>query len=417
MLVLHDDAEREYAYGPAQGLPDTKVGAFPQALYDEAKKDGWIVISMKNDWKHIFPFDNKPMLNYPTIKRSFMKPKLNIIRHALTTTLLSAASLLALPALAETFTEGKQVPPTTEKLKPGDFVWEPERAPAGPVLIVVSKPEQIAYVYRNGIRIARSSVSTGRPGHPTPVGVFDIIEKEKDHVSTIYKGAEMPWMERLTWTGIALHAGDLPGYPDSHGCVRLPLEFSKLLFTVTTQGGTVIIADEHSAPRETVHPGMIFSQATPPAADASLAQGEFSWTPEKSDHGPVTILFTAADKQVYVYRNGIEIGRAPFSRGMSGMHIYSALDGVDAEGKRKWVRVDGAPAAKIRASLTSPRRGHSCCLHRQRAQRGAAGNDHGSNRQNSQRRDPEQARFQNPGPGRSRRTLTAPHAVATTTYL
>ena len=113
-----------------------------------------------------------------------------------------------------------------------------------------------------------------------------------------------------------------------------------------TKGGTVIIADGHSAPRETVDPGMIFSQATPPAADASLAQGEFSWTPEKSDHGPVTILFTAADKQVYVYRNGIEIGRAPFTRGVSGMHIYSALDGADAEGRRKWVRVDGAPAAK-----------------------------------------------------------------------
>ncbi len=200
-----------------------------------------------------------------------MKSKLNIIRRALTSALLPAALLFVLPAFAEHFTEGKQVPPTTEKLKPGDFVWEPERAPEGPVLIVVSKPEQIAYVYRNGIRIARSSVSTGRPGHPTPVGVFDILEKEKDHVSTIYKGAEMPWMERLTWNGIALHAGDLPGYPDSHGCVRLPLEFSKLLFTVTTKGGTVIIADEHSAPRETVHPGMIFSQATPPAADTSLA--------------------------------------------------------------------------------------------------------------------------------------------------
>jgi hypothetical protein len=274
-----------------------------------------------------------------------MKSKLNIIRHTLTSALLAVAPLFALPVFAETFTEGKQVPPTTEKLKPGDFVWEPERAPEGPVLIVVSKPEQIAYVYRNGIRIARSSVSTGRPGHPTPVGVFDILEKEKDHRSTIYKGAEMPWMERLTWNGIALHAGDLPGYPDSHGCVRLPLEFSKLLFTVTTKGGTVIIADEHSAPRETVHPGMVFSQATPPAADASLAQGEFSWTPEKSDHGPVTILFTAADKQVYVYRNGIEIGRAPFARGVSGMHVYSALDGADAEGRRKWVRVDGAPAA------------------------------------------------------------------------
>jgi hypothetical protein len=260
--------------------------------------------------------------------------------------LWTAAAVLPLAAVAETFTEGKQVPPSTEKLGAGDFVWEPERAPEGPVLIVVSKPEQVVYVYRNGIRIARSSVSTGRPGHPTPVGVFDILEKEKDHVSTIYKGAEMPWMERLTWTGIALHAGQLPGYPDSHGCVRLPLEFSKLLYTVTAKGGTVIIADDHSQPRETVHPGMIFSQASPPAADAPLAKGAFSWTPEKSDRGPVTILFTSADKLVYVYRNGVEIGRAPFAQAVTGMNVYSALEGADAEGKRKWVRVDGAPAAK-----------------------------------------------------------------------
>src|SRR6476660_7100777 len=210
--------------------------------------------------------------------------------------------------LAETFTEGIRVSPETVSLKPGQYVWEPERAPEGPLLIVASITEQVAYVYRNGIRIARSSVSTGRPGHPTPTGVFTILEKEVHHTSSIYKGAEMPYMERVTWGGIALHAGDLPGYPDSHGCVRLPLEFSKLLYTVTTKGGTVIIADQHSAPRETVHPGMLFSQATPPAGEAALAPGEFSWTPEKSAGGPVTILVSEPDKVVYVYRNGVEIG-------------------------------------------------------------------------------------------------------------
>ena len=188
-----------------------------------------------------------PNKSFYTMNPNFLKQCAAILCAAFT---LTTASLFA-----ETFTEGKQVPPTTQKLAVGDFVWEPERSPGGPILIVVSVPEQVAYVYRNGIRIARTSVSTGRPGHPTPTGVFDILEKEKDHVSTIYKGAEMPWMERLTWTGIAMHAGDLPGYPDSHGCVRLPLEFSKLLYTVTTKGGTVIIADQHSAPRETVHPG------------------------------------------------------------------------------------------------------------------------------------------------------------------
>lgn len=276
-----------------------------------------------------------------------MKLNRNSIHGAPRLALLSLiAATLPLVALAEHFTEGKQVPPTTEKLKAGDFVWEPERAPEGPVLIVVSKPEQVAYVYRNGIRIARSSVSTGRPGHPTPVGVFDILEKEKDHASTIYKGAEMPWMERLTWTGIALHAGDLPGYPDSHGCVRLPLEFSKLLYTVTSKGGTVIIADEHSAPRETVHPGMIFTQAKPSAEEASLSPGEFFWKPELSASGPVTILVSEPDKAVYVYRNGVEIGRTAV-RGVAvkGQHVYSALVSKDEQGRQKWIRVDGKPEA------------------------------------------------------------------------
>src|SRR3981189_1579697 len=162
---------------------------------------------------------------------------------------------------AEIFTEGVRVSPETVKLKPGEYVWEPERAPEGPLLIVASITEQAAYVYRNGIRIARTSVSTGRPGHRTPTGVFTILEKEVHHTSSIYKGAEMPYMERVTWSGIALHAGDLPGYPDSHGCVRLPLEFSKLLFGVTMKGATVILANQHSAPATTVHPGLFFSQS------------------------------------------------------------------------------------------------------------------------------------------------------------
>jgi L,D-transpeptidase-like protein len=85
----------------------------------------------------------------------------------------------------ETFTEGVRVSPETVTLKPGEYVWEPERAPEGPLLIVASVPEQVAYVYRNGIRIARSSVSTGRPGHRTPTGVFTILEKEIHHTSSI----------------------------------------------------------------------------------------------------------------------------------------------------------------------------------------------------------------------------------------
>jgi hypothetical protein len=111
------------------------------------------------------------------------------------------------------------------KLKAGEFVWEPERAPEGPVLIVVSVPDQVAYVYRNGVRIARTTVSTGRPGHPTPTGVFNILEKEKDHESTIYKGAEMPFMERLEQA-------------------RIPSKFIASVGAVVQPGTTMIITDE-----------------------------------------------------------------------------------------------------------------------------------------------------------------------------
>jgi len=184
-----------------------------------------------------------------------MKASFSLFIALITNLLIFGHSIVS----AEIFTEGVEVSPETATLKPSEYVWEPERAPEGPLLIVASITEQVAYVYRNGIRIARSSVSTGRPGHRTPTGVFTILEKEVHHTSSIYKGAEMPYMERVTWSGIALHAGDLPGYPDSHGCVRLPLEFSKLLFGVTMKGATVIIADAHSAPAETVHPGLFFT--------------------------------------------------------------------------------------------------------------------------------------------------------------
>jgi hypothetical protein len=134
-----------------------------------------------------------------------------------------SAFLLAVLALAVTCApleaqifkkKGQSAPPLVEpKLAPGQFEWQPERAPAGPILVVVSIDDQVAYVYRNSVQIARSTVSTGAPGHETPTGVFTILEKNREHESSIYKGAQMPNMQRLTWSGIAMHAGQLPGYP------------------------------------------------------------------------------------------------------------------------------------------------------------------------------------------------------------
>lgn len=254
---------------------------------------------------------------------------------------------------AETFTEGVRVSPDTVTLKPGQYVWEPERAPEGPLLIVASITEQVAYVYRNGIRIARSSVSTGRPGHPTPTGVFTILEKEVHHTSSIYKGAEMPYMERVTWGGIALHAGDLPGFPDSHGCVRLPLEFSKLLFGVTMKGATVIIANTHSAPATTVHPGLFFSQKG--QESEPITAGKFDWNPDKSLSGPVSVIISSADKTVYVYRNGVEIGRAgiPNAQVVSPLNdlVFSALQGTDADGHLRWAEVTSTGESKSNENI------------------------------------------------------------------
>ena len=140
-------------------------------------------------------------------------------------------------------------------LKPGQYVWFDEADPTpvgygsetanyGPISIVVSISQQLAYVYRGGNLIAVSTVSTGKAGHRTPIGDFTILQKNKFHRSNIYSNAPMPFMQRLTWDGIALHAGKLPGYPASHGCIRLPNAFARQLFDLTEMGAQVSVIDE-----------------------------------------------------------------------------------------------------------------------------------------------------------------------------
>ena len=133
-------------------------------------------------------------------------------------------------------------------LKPGQYEWHPDRSPSGPLAIIVSLTKQRVYIYRNGIQIGVSTCSTGKKDHETPTGVFTILEKEEEHYSNTYDNAAMPMMQRLTWDGIALHAGKLPGYPASHGCVRLPKAFAEKLYAVTQPGTPVIIADAASQP-------------------------------------------------------------------------------------------------------------------------------------------------------------------------
>jgi len=206
--------------------------------------------------------------------------------------------------------QGAEVP-ARPKLQPGQFEWQPEKAPKGPLLIVVSIDDQVAYVYRNGTEIGRSTVSTGREGKETPTGVFTILEKKKDHESNIYKGAKMPNMQRLTWTGIALHAGDLPGYPASAGCIRLPLEFSALLFEQTALGATVAITQRSRYPSESATPASLLLSSNVDATSVPIPNRKPFLNPAKSPSGPVSLLLSIGDETLYVYRNGILIGQAP----------------------------------------------------------------------------------------------------------
>lgn len=135
-----------------------------------------------------------------------------------------------------------------QELKPGHYVWQPERASSGPVEIVVSLSQQLVYVFRSGEPIGLASISSGTELDPTPVGRFRILQKKRTHFSSKYDNAPMPYMLRLTWYGLALHGGHNPGYPASHGCIRLPLKFAEKLFAAAALGATVLITDD--APNE-----------------------------------------------------------------------------------------------------------------------------------------------------------------------
>lgn len=130
-------------------------------------------------------------------------------------------------------------------LRPGQARWLPAaETAAGAVSIVVSLPLQRAYVFRGGALVGVSTVSSGQPGYDTPVGRFPILEKDADHRSSLYDDAPMPFMQRLTWDGVALHAGQVMAEPASHGCIRLPRAFARRLYGMTGLGTVVVVTDQ-----------------------------------------------------------------------------------------------------------------------------------------------------------------------------
>lgn len=172
---------------------------------------------------------------------------------AIRSTLLVLLTLLATDS-ANGSEPGPRVPTTpaalyaaAEGLRPGQYLWRDDDLTLGEISVVINRSAQVALVYRGTVLVAVSSVSTGKPGKRTPLGGFTILQKKVWHRSNLYSNAPMPYMQRLTWDGIALHAGINPGYPASHGCIRLPNGFAQLLYGVTKMGASVAVIDDASA--------------------------------------------------------------------------------------------------------------------------------------------------------------------------
>jgi hypothetical protein len=258
----------------------------------------------------------------------------------------TAAAFRFRPALAQL------VDKPADQLTNGEFNWFPERSEGGPIIAIVSLPDQRVYVYRNGVRIAASSCSTGKLGHRTPTGVFKILQKDKNHHSSTYNNASMPYMNRLTWSGIALHAGQLPGYPASHGCVRLPKEFAELLFGVTKLGMTVVIADDKSQPEEVTHPGMVLGEYAARefnAVDTAIKATEYSEGRDPAPKSP-SVVVSSADKSIHVFDNGAlaASGKVEIQNPEKplGERVFTLNGADDQSGLLSWQAAEVGAAAK-----------------------------------------------------------------------
>src|SRR5206468_39007 len=147
---------------------------------------------------------------------------------------------------------------------------ETNAKPQGPLIIAVSIEQQKVRIYDTNGLFAESPVSTGMKGHSTPMGVFSVIQKHKMHRSNIYSNAPMPYMQRITWSGVAMHAGVLPGYPASHGCIRMPMAFAIKMWSWTRMGARVVVTPGELAPATFAH-ALLPTQKVAPQPVAAVA--------------------------------------------------------------------------------------------------------------------------------------------------
>ena len=140
--------------------------------------------------------------------------------------------------------------------------WQAAK-PQGPLIIAISISKQTMKIYDANGLFAETPISTGMRGHSTPMGAFSVIQKQKLHHSNIYSGAPMPYMQRITWSGIAIHAGVLPGYPASHGCIRMPMAFAIKMYGWTRMGARVVVTPGEITPASFSHPLLVTRKLAP----------------------------------------------------------------------------------------------------------------------------------------------------------
>jgi hypothetical protein len=245
--------------------------------------------------------------------------------------------------------------------KPQPPKKEPVReAPKGPLQVIVSIVDQRISVYDNDALIARSAVSTGVPRHPTPLGVFSVIGRKRWHRSNLYSAAPMPLMQRLTWSGIALHAGDVPGRPASHGCIRLKKDFAVRLWHLTKLGTRVIIAHDDVRPVEIANPrlpalklsraaiedGPIMIAAAvdpPPTPDAGVKQE--APRPERTASSPrrpapISVFVSRKAGRLFVRQGFRPLFDAPVTiqdpQEPLGTHVFTAMGSRNEGGALRW---------------------------------------------------------------------------------
>ena len=189
---------------------------------------------------------------------------------------LITVSLLAAMSVADPAAARRAQPEEPEERQE----TAPSRPAGTPLLALVSLKDQRVTIYDKDGAILHAPVSSGQTGYETPVGIYAVLQKEAEHYSNRYDDASMPFMQRITWTGIALHAGALPGYPASHGCIRLPYEFAERLFPLTKLGLRVVVSRYDVAPATITHP-LLFKPA--PLQDAPAVVTKTSQTVAASE--------------------------------------------------------------------------------------------------------------------------------------